>query len=860
MQDNLLKLFLLGGSFMNKGSESLNKPATKAKTSGNKKRKKKKPKKKHHILFAIFVIIFCLGVSGVLTGLVVGTSVLDFVDEAVNGKKIIDLENYKNSQSQTSIMYAYDENNKPVELTRLHGEENRLWVSYKKMPKNLIKAFVSLEDKRFYEHNGVDWIRTIAVLVKPSAKGQGGSTITQQLIKNLTDQKQVTYNRKFYEIIRALNLEKYYSKKDILEAYLNTVYLGAGCYGVKTAAETYFGKEVEDLNLVECATLAGITQSPYSFNPYVNYDKSLKRRNICLDYMLTEGAITEKQYKKAIKKKITLVEKKEESSESSTSNADILSWYDEYVIDQVIADLQAEYDYEYNEAWRMVYYGGLKIYSAVDLEMQDWIEKVYKDRLGFPAAREVDGKLPQSSMTIMNYKGRIVAIAGGTGQKTANGVYNRATDTRAKRQPGSSIKPLAVYAPAIDKGLITPGSAIKEQAITLKDGTVWPRNFNGDHGSGGYITAQEALVRSLNTVPVRILKEMLGVEDSIKYCNESFHLNLSKQDADLSPLAVGGTNTGVTTLEMAAAFATFGNGGQYFKPYSYYKVLDRNNDVILDNTKNESQQAIKQKTANQSLGMMTRAVVQSNGTAYGSKIGRFQTFAKTGTTSDNCDKWYCGGTPHYVASVWYGYDYRADLRTGASNPAKTIFKYVFDEIHKELEYKTFGDLAKEVGANSAEVNKVFTSVVPVITETTTEEETTTAEDETTKKPKPEKTTKKDKDETTKKPAKETTKKTEETTKKTPEKTTSKETTKVQTSTTKSETTTKKKEPETSSVTTTKDTTKETTTKVNTTANSTAASTENTVPSSSEPSQQVVQPELPTVENPPASDVNLQNVD
>ena len=781
---------------MDKSSDNFKKssaaPAKSAKT------KKSRKRKKHPVLFTIFVIIFCLGVSGVLTGLVVGSSVLSYVDELVNGKKIIDLENYKSSQSQTSIMYAYDKNNKPVELTRLHGEENRIWVDFEEMPENLLKAFVSLEDKRFYDHAGVDWIRTVAVLVKPSAQGQGGSTITQQLIKNLTDQKQVTYNRKFYEIIRALNLEKYYSKKDILEAYLNTVYLGAGCYGVKTAAETYFGKSVSDLTLIECATLAGITQSPYSYNPYVNYDKCLKRRNICLDYMLKEGAITEATHKKATKAKIKLAEKKDNSGENSQTKSEILSWYDEYVIDQVIADLQKEYGYEYNEAWRMVYYGGLSIYSAVDLEVQDWVEKVYKDRLGFPSAREVNGKLPQSSMTIMDYQGRIVALAGGTGVKTANRGYNRATDTRAKRQPGSSIKPLAVYAPAIDKGLINPSSAIMEKAITLKDGSLWPRNFNGDKGSGNYITVQEALVRSLNTVPVRILKEMLGVDEGLRYCNESCHLNLSKSDADLSPLAVGGTNTCVTTLEMAAAFATFGNGGQYYEPYSYYKVLDRNGEVLLNNTKNKPQQAIKQSTANQTLGMMTRAVVQSNGTGYGSKIGRFQTFAKTGTTSDNSDKWYCGGTPYYVCSVWYGYDYRADLRTGSTNPAKTIFRYVFKEIHDDLPYKTFGDVAEEVGASRSEVNKVFTSVVSTITETTTEEETTTKPEKTTKpKPTGETTTKGDKETTTKAPVTSGTTKPQETTTKAPVTTEPPVTTKPAVTTDPVETTTKAPETTTS---------------------------------------------------------------
>lgn len=720
-------------------------PERKAKPT---KRKQKKARKKHPVLFTIFVVIFCLGVSGVLTGLIVGSSVMSYVDEVVNGKKIVDLDNYKSSQSQTSIMYAYNSKNKPVEVARLHGEENRIWVDYDKMPENLLWAFVCLEDKRFYEHSGVDWIRTIAAMVKPSAvsEGQGGSTITQQLIKNLTDQKQATYSRKFNEILRALNLEKYYSKKDILEAYLNTVYLGAGCYGVKTAAETYFGKSVSKLTLAECAMIAGITKSPYSYNPYVNYEKAVKRQQDCLYYMHKEGKITDEEYNEALNAKIKLVEKKQSSSQTTEKKTDIYSWYEEYVIDQVISDLQSEYGYEYNEAWRMVYYGGLSIYSAVDLEVQEKLEKIYETRQGFPSAREVNGSLPQSSMTIMDYQGRIVALVGGTGEKTNNRTYNRATDTRAKRQPGSSIKPLAVYAPAIDQGLITPSSSIKEEAITL-NGKKWPRNFNGDYGSGGYITVQEALVRSLNTVPVRILKEMLGVQTSYEYCNNSFHLNLSSGDMDLSPLAVGGTQTGVTTLEMAAAFATFGNGGRYYEPYSYYKVVDRNGEVILDNRNNEPEQAIKTSTANQTLGMMTRAVVQSNGTAYGSKIGKFQTFAKTGTTSDNCDKWYCGGTPYYVTAVWYGYDYRADLRTGSTNPSKTIFKQVFNAIHEGLEMKTFGDVAEEVGGSASEVNKVFKTTIQDI-ETETETETTLEEEKTTKA---EKTTKKQDETTTKKP-------------------------------------------------------------------------------------------------------------
>ena len=658
-----------------------------------KKAKNKKKKKKHPVLFTFFLIFFCIFVAGMLTAISVGGSVLSYVDEFVNGSIAIDLDNYKNSQNQTSIMYGYDSEKNLVELARLHGEENRIWVDYDEMPQNLLNAFICLEDKRFYEHSGVDFIRTIGVIVIPERWGQGGSTITQQLIKNLTNDNEATFNRKFNEIIRALNLEKHYSKKEILEAYLNTVSLGAGCYGVKTAAETYFGKDVSELTLLECATLAGITQSPYSKNPYADYELCMKRKDTCLDKMRLEGKITQKQYDKYYGMDVKVKPKGSATTElnDSEENSEIYSWYEEYVITQVIADLQEEYNYDYQEAYRKVYYGGLKIYAAVDLDVQKILEDAYKNRTGFPYANKDEyGQLPDSSMVVMDYQGRIVGLVGGTGKKTANRAYNRATDPRAKRQPGSSIKPLAVYAPAIDQGLVTPSSLILDKALEkYNTGKDWPQNFNGDHGSEEYLTVEEALVRSLNTIPVRILKESLGTGPSLKYCNERFHLNLGEKDKDLSPLAVGGTNTGVTTLEMAAAFATFGNGGRYFEPYSYYQVTDRNGNVLLDRTKEQPEQAIKDSTAQSMLGMLTKAVTQSNGTGYGSKISRFQTFAKTGTTSENCDKWYCGGTPHYVTAVWYGYNNPSNLRTGSSNPAKTIYHSVLSKVHQNLPAKTF---------------------------------------------------------------------------------------------------------------------------------------------------------------------------
>lgn len=718
---------------MAKSSEKKKLPEPEAQGKEVKGKKKKRRKKKHPILFGIFLFFFSIFVAGMLTFIIVGGTVLEEVDNMIYGDIAIDLDSYKNSQNQTSIMYAYDSDGTVIELTRLHGEENRIWLSYEEMPEEICWAFICLEDKRFYDHPGVDWIRTAGVMINPAYEGQGASTITQQLIKNLTDDNEVTYSRKFNEILRALNLENNYSKKDILEAYLNTVSLGAGCYGVKTAAETYFDKEVSELTISECATIAGITKAPYSLNPYANYEECMNRRDLCLWYMHDQGKITDEEYAEALEEVIVVQSLEDsdgedenespeggsaenESEENEKETDEIYSWYEEYVIDQVIADLQKEYGYEYTEAWRMVYYGGLNIYSAVDLEVQAALEEVYLNRSGFPkASYDERGQLPQSSMTIMDYQGRIVALVGGTGEKTENRSYNRATDNRAKRQPGSSIKPLAVYAPAVDLGLVTANSTVLEKAIVV-NGKEWPRNFNGDHGSGKYVTVENALARSLNTVPARILDGMLGVKTSIRYCNDKFHINLVDApppagDRDLSPLAVGGTTTGVTTLEMAAAFATFGNGGRYYEAYSYFKVTDRNGNIVLDRTDDIPQQSIKKETASTMLSMLTTAVTQSYGTAYGSQIydkndKRLQTFAKTGTTSDNCDKWYCGGTPYYVAAVWYGYDYRADLHTGTSNPSKTIFKYVFDIIHEDLDSRSFSDVSAQVDSSIEQIESM----------------------------------------------------------------------------------------------------------------------------------------------------------
>lgn len=662
------------------------------------KKANKKPMKPalKWVLISVAGIIVACGI----TACIIGIRMFGYVVSVKNGDSLIDLDMYKSEQYQTSFLYAFDDNGEKTEIARLHGTENREWVAIKKIPEKLQWAFVCLEDKRFYEHEGVDWIRTAYCFLSSSSGGtQGGSTMTQQLIKNLTRQNQATFVRKFNEILNALNLEKHYEKKDILEAYLNTIYLGSGCYGVKTAAETYFGKELKELTVAECAMLASITQNPYRYNPYTNFDDgedNVKvRMQYCLRCMYEQGKITEKQYNKAMKYKIKLISKRSaaqsittETTESKTYN----SYYVDYVIDEIISDLRKEYGYDYNEAWRQVYCGGLRIETACDMRVQKIIEDIYVNRTNFPYSRyDKNGKLPESAITVMNYNGRIVAIVGGTGKKTGDRVKNRASTSF--RQPGSSMKPLTVYGPCVDKGYILSGNTqVLNAAITLPDGSLWPRNYAGDKGTGENITVESALCRSLNTVPARLLNEVLGVSASYEYATKKFHLeHLTENDKDLSPLAVGGTNGGVSTLEMASAYAVFGNGGRYYPSYSYYRVLNRDGKVILDNSKPEYEQAISEKASKLMLELLSHVTTRSYGTAYGCTVPGMVTYAKTGTTTENNDKWMCIGSPYYVMSIWYGYDYPSDL---SSINLISLTKTILSRTHQGLSSKRTFDTVR----------------------------------------------------------------------------------------------------------------------------------------------------------------------
>lgn len=656
-------------------------------------KKPKSPKnltKKAYILWGILA-------TCVLTVLVVVTTVLVSAIVYVKGDLVVNLDEYKANQNQTSFVYAYDKSGATVELARLHGEEDRVWVDLDDMSPYLKEAFIALEDTRFMKHHGVDWIRTFGVIIKPKNIGQGGSTITQQLIKNITNNKEVTIVRKYREILMALNLEENYDKDVILEAYLNTLYLGSGCYGVKTASEKYFGKDVSELDAAECACLAVITKAPTKYNPLLNPEENLKRRNHCLKLMYDEGkgCLNEEEYNAATTENLIFTNSpdyvpSDKIKDTKTANEEekvINSFYVDYVIQAVRDDLMEKYGYSKQQATNQIYYGGLKIYTAVDLDVQATLEDVYVNRKSFPdMVSKKDGSKVQSAMTIMDYQGRIVAMVGQAGAKTQNRGLNRAANSY--RQPGSTIKPLATYAPAIDMNIYNYSSMIKDYAIAV-NGSLWPHNVDKSLGSGNNVTVKYAIQKSLNTVPARIINYDVGIDNSFNFLRDNFHLSRldEKEDRTLSPLATGALTNGTTTVEMAAAYATFGNGGLYYKPYAYYKVTNSSgSEIVLINENPASQRAISEETSDIMCELLQTVDTSYYGTA--SNVRKFQIMAKTGTTSSDKDRWFCAGTPYYVAAVWVGFDSPETLNASV-NPGGKIFFRVFDDIHKGLDAKQF---------------------------------------------------------------------------------------------------------------------------------------------------------------------------
>lgn len=669
----------------NSRSESKSKKSSKAKKAPVQKNGAAK------VFSGIGKVLLAIIMIGAVVSIVCASVIGIYGYSVIHGDAIFDLDKEKYSQNQTSFIYGYEDDNqkKLVEITRLHGEENRIWLSKDEMPDYLPQAFIACEDERFETHHGVDWKRVGGVILKSGSRGQGGSTITQQLIKNLTDQNDVTFVRKFNEILSALNLEKHYSKDEIIEAYLNTIYLSHGCYGVRTAAETYFGKDVEDLNIAECACLAAITQYPSRYDPLLNPDQvnpetEKSRRNWILYKMQEKGFITQDEYKKAVEYKMVYTNSKNykgskvKNKNKSKKKETINSYYTDFVIDEVITDLQ-KMGYSSKKAKDMIYGGGLKIYTAIDFDVQESIEDVYEHY------RRMPDETVQGACVVMDYKGRILGIVGGTGKKKANRTLNRAS--QSKRQPGSTIKPLSVYGPALEKSLqdndtqIYWGTPVKDAPLmTLPNGKRWPTNEGGGY-SGNMVTIQKGLANSMNTIAAGTL-DKIGTTYAYDYITTRFHIStLDVRDEDYAPMATGSLTNGVTPLEMTTAYQSFGNGGYYYEGYAYYKIEDSQGNVIIEKTPEANKEsALSENTA----GIMNKLLqtVMTEGTGRYYKLSNIQCYGKTGTTTENKDRWFIGGTPEYVCGIWYGYDTPKEVHYNLSyNPCGTLWNLVMRDIY-----------------------------------------------------------------------------------------------------------------------------------------------------------------------------------
>lgn len=645
------------------------------------KRKNGRKKKKSLLKRVLLALGITAGVFVIaLVGLVVG-SLIGYVEDT----ELIDVENMR--LNLTSFVYAQDPDTGEVtEIEKLYDTENRIWATSSEIPEHLKNAFVAIEDERFYSHFGVDLKRFVGAaanyVLKKGDSSYGGSTITQQLIKNLTSDDEYSVRRKIREIYRAFNLERQLSKDEILEYYLNTIYLSQKCNGVASASIKYFDKKVSDLSLAECAVLAGITQFPTKYDPFVNPENNKARQEVILKKMKQLGFITKKEYEEAINEKLVFAKQNAADSENYQS------YFTDAAINQIIDDLMKEYKYTREYASKILYNGGLQIYLSMDMNIQEEMDKVYNDPSAFQkSSREIQ---PQSAMVIMDpYTGLVKALAGGRGEKEGNRTLNRATQTL--RQPGSTIKPLSVYAPAIEYSLVTPQTIVNDSPVNFGEWS--PRN--DDRAFKGRITVAAALRGSRNVPAVKICN-YLTAEASFDFVKNNFHVSsLVKErkkngkilsDVGLAPIALGGLTDGVTVLDMCAAYCVFPNGGKYIEPSLYTKVLDSDGNVILEH-KAKEQIAISETTAESVISMLTDAVNGGTGTA--ARISGMRVAGKTGTTSSNNDRWFVGFTPYYVGAVWFGYDEPASLRGFSPNPAAVAWRKVMTPVHKNLENKKF---------------------------------------------------------------------------------------------------------------------------------------------------------------------------
>lgn len=610
----------------------------------------------------LHMILIC-GIIGVVVLGVAAAVVYSFSDTELDERfASMDLD-YSSfiyaTNSTTGESYIYQE----IEST----SGTRVWVSDSEIPQHAKDATVAIEDKRFYKHIGVDPIRTtkavadwvIGKFVRGSTKGvAGGSTLTQQVIKNMTGDTDQTPIRKIKEMLQALYIERRYTKDQILEYYLNTVYFGSGANGIAAAASEYFGKDASELTVVEAAAIVAITKSPTYYDPSLHPENNKTRRNDILYYMKEQGYITEQEFDEYVATELVLNQKTGETEEEESS---VYDYYTDMVIQDALEDLKTLYPEA--EARNKLYHGGLRIYSCVDPDIQNLMQAYFADDATYVyrnSAKDVivnekgETEVPQVAMMVMNPKtGDILGVIGGRGAKNESRSLNRATKT--PRQPGSSIKPLSIYGYAIEHDILKLGDPLDDSPVlTYKNRTQapWPSNYDGTYS--GLVSVKKALSYSLNAPAARGL-QMIGLQNSYNFMVNTLHFTtLTEEDGTLlSPLSVGALGNGVTLREMVTAYTVFAGGGMYSASRSYSKIVSYDGKTLID--KEIQREAVfSEQTAFLITDVLGAAVTVGSSAA--ANLKPIATAGKSGTTSYFKDRWFIGYTPDFLGGIWWGYD------------------------------------------------------------------------------------------------------------------------------------------------------------------------------------------------------------
>ncbi|MDR0946210.1 MAG: penicillin-binding protein [Ruminococcus sp.] len=671
-----------------------------------KKRKKFHPVKKTLALIGTLIVSLFLLV--IITGSIIAAALTVYIMQFASDADLIDITNVE--MDYTTFIYAPKDDGTFEEIKTISRNADRIPIEIEQIPQHVQDAFVYIEDERFYEHDGVDWKRTFGAFMNEFlsiwGSRQGGSTITQQLVKNVTGDDDTQWDRKVREIFRASKLEEYYLKPDILEAYLNFIGFGGATAGIQAASLKYFDKDVWELDIAEAAALAAIPKNPNVNNPYalsydsdgnlkydddgnpinVGLENNRERQILVLDAMLRNNAISEEDYDAAVAKKMVFAPQYKQSADGTTG---VQSWFVDEAIRDVTLDLAALYGVSFDEASDMLYNGGYEIQTTVDLEMQKQLEAEFADYTNF--SENVLNDPPQASFICMDYSGNIKAVVGGIGQKSGDNIFNRAT--RALRSPGSCIKPITSYGYGIENNLITWSTVfvnkpLKQLMNEQGEMVDWPRNYNTIYyDEAGYFTFQ-ALQRSLNTVAAALV-DMETPASVFDFLQGRFHItSLSPFDADLAPMSVGSLTNGITLEELVAAYQPFGNQGFYYEPTTYTKVLDSEGRIILEH-KYIQFQALQKDSAFIMNKLMRTVTEGPNGTGRAAKLPTTPVAAKTGTSQDWHDLTFVACTPDYVSGVWYGYDVPSEVKTGTYYSSAQVWANVFGEIAEAGEHKEF---------------------------------------------------------------------------------------------------------------------------------------------------------------------------